>query len=128
MICTYFCCLFLLTKYIITYTAHKCYQSDSPTSQALSMAHYFTPTLPRESTVFMTPSSSSGKPVYPKPMVTPLAFSLFSPAPTPVKRGRTTQGSTDVLTELYMCGVPHVVDTILAMLPPSALCRYVLHV
>lgn len=90
------------------------------------MAHFVTPTLPRDSTVFMTPSSSSGKAVYPKTRVTPLAFSLLSPAATPVRESsKVTQESIDILSKLHWSGVPHVVDAILAMLTPSDLCRYV---
>ena len=85
-----------------------------------------------QSSVFMTPSSSVSKPLYqaPRPLVlTPLPLSLLSPAATPKGQCMDLPPSPpenlDILSELYMRGLPHVSQQILAYLAPPDLCRWV---
>lgn len=98
------------------------------------MAEHFTPQ-PASielSSVFMTPSSSTGRPLYRKPQVlTPLPpLSFLSPAPSP-EMSRTARAAVeqsddehkDILTELLLQGIPGLVDRIISMLTPADLYR-----
>ena len=84
------------------------------------------------SSVFMTPSSSVSKPSYRPPrslVLTPLPWSLLSPAATPkgtcMDLPPSPPENLDILSELYMRGLPHVSQQILAHLAPADLCRWV---
>lgn len=95
------------------------------------MAEYSTPKTAEElSSVFMTPSSSAGRPLYQKPnLLTPLPhLSFLSPASTPhmSKSAAHVHNDTehkDILSELFSYGIPHLVNQILTMLSPADLYR-----
>ena len=79
------------------------------------------------SSVFMTPSSSTGKPLYQKPKVlSPLPpLSFLSPAASPeMSRSavKTVESGDsehkDILLGLFFKGIPVLVDQILSMLSP----------
>ena len=85
-----------------------------------------------QSSVFMTPTTSSSiKPfsLHPRPRVlTPVPFSLLSPAATPGGSSMELPfppEHEDILSELYERGMPLVSQQILAYLDPAELCRLV---
>jgi hypothetical protein len=84
------------------------------------------------SSVFMTPSSFTGKPIYQKPKVlTPLPpLSFLSPAASPemsrtalkaVEESADSEEHKDILLELLSYGIPELVDRILSLLSPADL-------
>ena len=102
------------------------------------MAEYSTPSQKKHSeepSVFMTPSSSCGRPVYSAPksyLTTPIPISPLTPLPTPktkvdyeVKYCAVGEEHKDIITSLYEYGVPMLANRILSLLDPTETVRYV---
>ena len=74
---------------------------------------------PKQSSVFMTPSSTKAV-VYSPRVLSPL--SLLSPATTPKSLPPSPPAHKDILNTLYLGGVPQVAERIISLLNPADLC------
>ena len=94
--------------------------------RSLSMAEFSTPSQEKTtlSSVFMTPSSSCGRPVFhpAKSLLTPLQFSLPStPLPSPARLAR--EEHKDILAGLFEAGLPLVAKRVLSLLDQGDLTK-----
>lgn len=100
------------------------------------MAEYSTPSQKKHSeepSVFMTPSSSCGRPVYSAPksfLTTPIPIPSLTPLPTPktkfiseVKYYAVGEEHKDIMTSLYEYGFPMLANRILSLLDPLEIAR-----